>query len=189
MYHSIERVESHSELSARTLVRASRRSDSRAVGEPPLLDDGLGQDPEAGYGVEDHKDEQRELAPEGASRVAQEAQRDRMGEIDGDHVPGHDEPDLRVPDEPRPDDAVIGFEVGGAEQVPTPSEGIGDEGEYHLPLDEQVRVVVSHLVGDGDGHEREGVRGCEPPETYLSSPTQDSAQFHKAEIDAEEQQG
>src|SRR5215208_4235225 len=36
------------------------------VREPPLLDDGLGQDPEAGYGVEDHKNEHRELAPEGA---------------------------------------------------------------------------------------------------------------------------
>ncbi len=35
-----------------------------------LFHDGLGQDPEARYSVEDHQDEHRELAPEGASGVA-----------------------------------------------------------------------------------------------------------------------
>src|ERR671910_2974908 len=59
--------------------------------ETPLLDDGLGQAPEAGYRVEDHQHEHRQLASESAYRVAQETQRDRMGEIDCDHMPGHDE--------------------------------------------------------------------------------------------------
>src|ERR671921_2168368 len=160
-----------------------------AVREPPLLYDGLGQDPEAGHRVEDHQDEHRQLAPQGASRVTQEAQRDRVCEIDGDHVPGHDERHLRVPDEPSPYDAVTGLEIGGAEEVPTPSQRIGDEGDYHLPLDEQVCVVVGHLVGDRDGYERESISGRRPPEISLPSPTEDSAQFHKAEIDAEEEQG
>src|SRR5215218_4277077 len=153
-----------------------------------LLDDGLGQDPEAGHRIEDHQGEHRQLAPQGASRVTQEAQRDRVCEIDGDHMPGHDERDLRVPDEPSPYDAVTRLEIGGAEEVPTPSQRVGDEGDYHLPLDEQIRVVVSHLVGDRDGYERESVGGRETPETYIS-PTEDTAQFHKAEIDAEEEQG
>src|SRR5215208_5746239 len=78
----------------------------KAVRQPPLLDDGLGQDPEACHRVEDHQDEHRQLAAQGAFRVAQEAQRDRVCKIDGDHVPGHDERDLRVPDEPSPYDAV-----------------------------------------------------------------------------------
>src|SRR5918993_2403732 len=159
------------------------------VGEPPLLYDGLGQDPEAGHRVEDHQDEHRQLAPQGASRVTQEAQRDRVCEIDGDHVPGHDERDLRVPDEPGSYDAVTGLEICGAEEVPTPSQRVGEEGDYHLPLDEKVCVIVGHLVCDRDGYERESIRGREPPETSLPSPTEDSAQFHKAEIDAKEEQG
>src|SRR5829696_4424000 len=154
-----------------------------AVREPLLLGDGLGQNPEAGHRVEDHQDEHRQLAPEGAYRVAQEAQRDRVCEIDGDHVPGHDERDLRVPDEPGPYDAVTGLEICGAEEIPTPSKRVGDEGDYHLSLYEQVRVVVSHLVGDRYGYERESVGGRETPETYFS-PAEDSAQFHKAEVDA-----
>src|SRR5215217_8919875 len=119
MYHTREREELHSWWFV------------RAVRESPLPDDGLGQDPEAGYGVEDHQDEHRQLAQEGAGRVAQESQGDRMGEVDGDHVPGHDERDLRVPDEPSPDDPVVGFESGGAEEVPTPAEGVGYEGDDH----------------------------------------------------------
>jgi hypothetical protein len=35
----------------------------------PLLDDGLGQDPEASHRVQDHEDEHRQLAPQSASRV------------------------------------------------------------------------------------------------------------------------
>src|SRR5918993_1798881 len=159
-----------------------------AVREPPLLYDGLGQDPEAGHRVEDHQDEHRQLAPQGASRVTQEAQRDRVCEIDGDHVPGHDERDLRVPDEPSPYDAVTGLEIGGAEEGPTPSQRIRDDGDNPLPLDGQVLVVVGPLVGDRDGYERESIRGREPPETYPPSTAKDSAQFHKAEIDAEEEQ-
>src|ERR687896_14749 len=50
---------------------------------PPLLDDGLGQDPEACHGVEDHEDEHRQLALQDASRVAQEAKRDRVCKIYG----------------------------------------------------------------------------------------------------------
>src|SRR5215211_3347270 len=113
-----------------------------------------------------------------------------MGEIDGDHVPGHDEPDLGVPDEPRPDDAVVGLEIGGAQEVPTPSKRVGHEGDDHLSLDEQVGVVVGHLVGDCDGYERESVRGREAFETSLSYPTgEEAAQPDKAEIDGEEKQG
>src|SRR5215211_3553011 len=201
MYHTQERMDANSEWSVRPrqiveavkngkrdlLVRTVREP-VRALREAPLLDDGLGQNPEAGYRVEDHEDEHRELAPEGADRVAQEAQRDRVGKIDGDHVPGHDERDLRVPDEPSPDDAVAGLEICGAEEVPTPSERVGEEGDYHLPLEEQVRVVVGHLVGDRDGYKRESKCSSERPETDLSS-AEDSAQCHEAEIDAEEQQG
>src|SRR5215212_10260291 len=177
MYHTQKRAGTHSEWFVRPFHRVG------AVRQPPLLDDGLGQDPEAGHRVEDHQDEHRQLAPQGAPRVTQEAQRDRVCEIDGDHVPGHDERDLRVPDEPSPYDAVTGLEIGGAEEVPTPSKRVGDEGDYHLSLDEQVRVVVCHLVGERYGYERESVGGRETPETYFS-PAEDSTQFHKAEIDA-----
>src|SRR5215211_4465745 len=81
-----------------------------------LLDDGLGQDPEAGHRIEDHQGEHRQLAPQGASRVTQEAQRDRVCKIDGDHMPGHDERDLRVPDEPSSYYAVTRLEICGAEE-------------------------------------------------------------------------
>src|SRR5215212_10247275 len=77
-----------------------------------LFDNGLGQDPEARYRVENHQDEHRELAPESASGVAQQTKRDRMRQVDGDHVPHYDEGDLRVPDEGGPDDAVAGLETG-----------------------------------------------------------------------------
>ena len=93
-----------------------------------------------------------------------------MGQIDGYHVSGHDESDLRVPDKPCPDDAVTGLEFGGAEEVPAPSERVGDEGDHHLPLDDQVRVIVGHLVGDRDGYERVSVCGRESPETHPPPP-------------------
>jgi hypothetical protein len=110
-----------------------------------------------------------------------------MRQIDGDDVPHHDQGYLRVPDEARPDDAVAGVETRGAEDVPTPSQRVGDQGDYHLPLDEQIRVVVGHLVGDGDGYEGERVGGREPPETYFAIPTENSAELHEAEVDTEEQ--
>src|SRR5215210_116539 len=199
MYHTQERMDANSEWSVRPrqIVEAVKngrrdllvqtvREPVRALREAPLLDDGLGQDPEAGYRVEDHQDEHRELAPEGAYRVAQEAQRDRVGKIHSDHMPGHYERDLRVPDEPSPDDAVTGLEIGGAEEVPAPSARAGDEGDYHLPPDEPIPLVVGPPLPYRDGYERESVRGSEPPEAPL--PAEDSAQFHEAEVDAEEQQ-
>jgi hypothetical protein len=103
--------------------------------------------------VEDHQDEHQELAPEGSSGVAQKTQRDGVREVDGDHVPRHDQRDLRVPDEARPDDAVARLEARCAEQVPAPCERVRDQGNYHLFLGEQIRVVVGHLVGDRDRHE------------------------------------
>jgi hypothetical protein len=86
----------------------------------PLLDDGLGQDPVARDRVEDNEDEHRKLAEHGAFRVAQEAQRDQVRQVDGDHVPGHDQRDLRVSDKPRLHETVPRLEPNGAEVVPPP---------------------------------------------------------------------
>src|SRR5919107_514149 len=91
-----------------------------------------------------------------------------MREVYGYYVSRYDPGDLGVPDECRIDKASVGPVIGGTEQVPAPAERIRDEADEGLPLDEQVGVVVGHLVSDGDRHERVHVRHREPSGRHVA---------------------
>ena len=96
--------------------------------------------------------------------------RDQVREIDGYDVSCHDQRDLRVPDERRINYARLDLVASRAEDIPPPAERVGQVPYYPLPLDEQVRVVVGHLVGDGDRHRREHVSPGEQPEAHTTPP-------------------
>ena len=108
-----------------------------------------------------------------------------MRQVDGDEVPGDDQRNLRVPDERRVHDAYADLVASGAEDVPLPAEGIRNVGDYSLPLDEQVRIVVDYLVGDHARHERAHVGGRKPPETH-PTPAKELAELYEAKINGEE---
>jgi hypothetical protein len=76
-----------------------------------------------------------------------------MGQVDGvdmaDDYGDHCDP----PDGLDAHDADIDRPVGGAEEVPAQSEGIGGLGQDELAGQQQVRQVVGQVIGERNGHQ------------------------------------
>lgn len=79
------------------------------------LSGGLGEDPEAKNRVEDHQYQHRELAEERLSAVLEQPQDNQVRQIHGDHMSGHDQGNLQVPDGVRSDEVGIDTSAGGTE--------------------------------------------------------------------------
>ena len=130
-----------------------RRLEGRAA-----LDDGFGEDGEAGHGEEDHQHRHRDLAPNRQATLAKGIEGQHVGQVDGDDVADDDGYDGGVPSEAGADDRDVDPVVRRAQDVPAEAERIGGQGNDVLPLDQDEGEVVGQMIGDGDGNEREGER-------------------------------
>src|SRR5215210_8449206 len=115
-----------------------------------------------------------------------------MRQVHGDHVPDYDQGDLRVPDEGRPGKVSVNLIVCGTKEIPTPPKWIRDQSDDRLALDEQVCVVVGHLIGNGDGYKRVDVCRRESSDRYVVSkrcvaPANELPTFRRFQVCAHEE--